>query len=786
MRVHEERAGFRRFDIAVFLYGVITILLFASVASSASIRGKVIDSTGAALPGVTVEARSAAAQGALTTTDASGSWNLEVADGTWDLTFSLINFATAIERGVAASSGRSPVVDHTLYLSATADIVVTGKQTFRNLADMNESVNDLLGFADSGTVGVVSAAQIERQPARRPGDLLEAIPGVITSQHSGEGKANQYYLRGFNLDHGTDIAISVAGTPVNLPTHGHGQGWADVNFLIPELVSGIQFKKGPYFADEGDFATAGAVNVNYVNLLEKPIVSLTGGDYEYRRALVAGSPEAAGGFFLYALEVGTNDGPWDRPDDFTKLNGVLRYSRGGQRGGFSISAMGYDAKWDSTDQIPLRAVKSGQISRFGLIDASDGGETHRYSLAGEWQRGGDDWSAQGNVFFIESGLDLFSNFTYFLDDPENGDQFEQVDDRKVAGGQASYRRISRWGSVSTENLVGMQLRRDDIGAVGLYRTRERQRISAVRADSVEQNSGALFVQSSIQWTSKLRTVVGLRGDAYKFDVESSNDLNSGRQSDTLLSPKLSVIVGPFLNTELYANFGSGFHSNDGRGTTQTIDPVTGESNRPADPLVRTKGAEIGFRSKSYGRVLVAGGLWTLDIDSELLFVGDAGTTEASRPSRRTGLEVESYFNLMSWLVADADVAYSRARFRDVDAAGRYIPGAVEGVASAGLSFTKLDRFSGALRYRYFGPRPLIEDNSVRSKSSGMVNGRIGYAISNRVKLSVDIHNLFDEDSSDIDYFYASRLPGEPAEGVEDLHTHPVEPRAFRVALSTTF
>lgn len=781
-RSHCRDRSYNRLLFAFF----ICILSTTHVLNAATLRGRVLDSTGAALPGVTVEVKSPASVTVLTTTGTDGRWVMNVADAVYDVSFSLINFATTVKRAVRAEGTESGSIDQTLYLSATADIVVTAKQTFRNLADMNEPVNDLIGFADSGTVGVVTSTQIERQPARRPADLLEAIPGVVISQHSGEGKANQYYLRGFNLDHGTDVAITVAGTPVNLPTHGHGQGWADVNFLIPELISGIQFKKGPYFADEGDFATAGAINVNYANILDKQIISLSGGDFGWTRALVAGSPKVGPGFLLYGVEATHNQGPWDRGDNARKLNGVLRYSQGGQRGGFSFSAMGYKADWDSTDQIPQRAVDAGLISRFGLIDASDGGQTHRYSIAAEWQRSGTEWLAQGSLYFIDSDLDLFSNFTYFLDDPVNGDQFEQVDRRNVTGAQASFRRISRWGTFSAENVVGLQLRNDDIGSVGLYKTRERVRVSTVRTDKVNERSDGLFLQSSIQWNEKFRTVLGVRGDQFTFNVDSDNPLNSGERSASIISPKISVIAGPFRNMELYLNFGTGFHSNDGRGTTQAVDPVTGDAIEAVDPLVRTKGAELGWRVKPNSRILITGGIWGLDIDSELLFIGDAGTTEASRPSRRTGVEIESYYNFTSWLVADADIAYSRARFRDRDPVGDRIPGAVEGVASIGLSVIELNRFPGSLRFRYFGPRPLIEDDSVRSKSASLVNSRLGYAITDTIRVNLDVHNLLDAKDSDIDYFYTSRLSGEPAEGVEDFHTHPVEPRSFRVTISRSF
>ncbi|HEY0144335.1 MAG TPA: TonB-dependent receptor [Thermoanaerobaculia bacterium] len=756
-------------------------------AQQSSVAGRVLDSTGAALPGVTVEALPVAAGAAgMAVSAADGAYSVALTPGTYDLSFRLLNFATGIRRGVVVSGNAAARADVTLYLSSSADVVVTGKQTFRNLADLNEPVNDLIGIAGSATEGVVTAKEIERRPFRRAGDVLETVPGVIVSQHSGEGKANQYYLRGFNLDHGTDIAITVAGVPVNMPTHGHGQGYADANFLIPELVSAVQYKKGPYFAEEGDFASAGAVNVNYASLLDKPLVLLQGGSGRFGRALLAASPKVGDGFLLYALEGGTNDGPWTRPDDFRKLNGLLRYTSGDQRGGFSITAMGYSARWNATDQIPHRAVRDGTLARFGLIDATDGGETSRYSLASEWQRNSPSALTQAGAYAIRYRLNLFSNFTYFLDDPANGDQFEQADDRRVAGLRGSHRWLARWGSVSVENLIGLQARHDDIRNVGLYRTRARERLATTRQDRVGQSSGAVYGQTALQWSSWLRTVAGVRADHYRFDVRSGDSANSGRDDASLVSPKLTMIFGPWRNTELYANAGSAFHSNDARGATIRVDPATSQPAERVTPLVRSRGAELGLRSTPVPRVHLTAALWGLDIASELLFVGDAGTTEASRPSRRTGVELATFYNLRDWLALDVEYAYSRARFRGDDPGGDRIPGAVEGVASVGLSVIDLGRLSGELRYRYFGPRPLIEDGSIRSEASNLLNARVGYRITPRIRLDLDVFNLLDAEVSDIDYFYTSRLPGEPLAGVEDLHFHPVETRAFRLGVTTSF
>ena len=766
---------------------LMTLAVVASAQPVSRLGGRVLDSTKAVLPGVTVEATPIhGGKTIVSVTTADGTYAIDLVPGKYDISFQLINFATTMKRGVVVSPNQTAAVDATLFLSASAEIVVTAKQTFRNLADMNEPVNDLLGIADAATVGVITAEEIDRRPFSRAGEILETVPGVIVSQHSGEGKANQYYLRGFNLDHGTDIAITVAGAPVNMPTHAHGQGYADANFLIPELIGGVQYKKGPYYAEEGDFASAGAMNVNYLNVLDHPIGVAEEGTFGYTRALFADSPKVGDGYLLYALEGGRNNGPWTRPDDFHKLNGILRYSRGDQRGGFSITAMGYDAKWSSTDQIPERAVADGQLSRFGLVDPTDGGQTHRYSLTSEWQRNSTTSLTQVAAYAIDYRLNLFSDFTYFLDDPVNGDQFEQADKRYVYGLRASHRWMARWGSVTAENVVGLQERTDDIGNVGLYHTHDRVRLNTVRQDAVMETSDALYAESSLQWSEHLRTVLGLRGDRYHFEDHADNPLNGGSRTSSLASPKLSVILGPWHNTELYADAGYGFHSNDGRGTTIHVDPASGDPVSPVTPLVRSKGAEIGFRTAPAPGFNMTAALWGLDLASELLFTGDAGTTEASRPSRRSGIEVSANYKLLDAVALDADYAYSRARFTDVDPAGDHIPGAVEGVASVGLSLTEHHGFSGELRDRYFGPRPLIEDNSVRSNAANTVNARIGYALTPRLRLSLDLFNMLNAKVSDVDYYYTSRLPGEPVGGVEDVHFHPIEKRAVRLGVKTTF
>jgi hypothetical protein len=764
------------------------MLIFAGDVRAQSLSrviGRVLDQTGAALPGVAIDLIVDSRE--LTTrTDAVGSYRFEdVPPGNAELTYRLLNFSVQ-RRMVTVKSGVSVTADVVMTLSLSADVLVTATSTFRNVTDIENPSANLVGIASAASQGAVTAAQLDARPVMRAGEVLESVPGLIVSQHSGEGKANQYYLRGFNLDHGTDFSTTIAGVPVNTPTGAHAHGYADVSFLIPELVSGIQFKKGPYFADEGDFSAAGAANVNYVNQLDRPIVSLSAGNDGWGRVFGAASPRVGGGNLLAAIEVNHNDGPWVRPDDYQKVNGVLRYSRGDNRNGFSLTGMGYRADWDSTDQVPERAIASGLIPRFGLLDSTDGGKASRESISAEFQRSSGPSSLRATGFLLRNSLKLFSNFTYFLDDPENGDQFEQAERRVAAGGRLTYRRLGHFFDRHVESAVGAQLRRDWVDPVGLYRTAGRQRLSTRREDEVGQTMGGVYAQTEIEWMRTVRTTLGVRADIYQLSVTSDNPLNSGDGSDGLVSPKVGAIFGPWTGTELYINAGTGFHSNDARGATISVDPVTGESVDRVTPLVRAKGAEIGLRTVRIRGLQSTVALWYLGLDSELLFVGDAGTTEAGRPSARVGVEWTNYARLAPWLTVDGDLAFSRARFRDDDPAGTHIPGALDRVISAGFTIEPQRPLFGSLRARHFGPRPLIEDASVRSKSTTLWNGEVGYRISSKARVIVEAFNIFNAEVADIDYFYMSRLPGEPAEGIEDIHTHPALPRSARLALQLTF
>ena len=655
--------------------------------------------------------------------------------------------------------------------------------------------NNAVGTSDAASQGSVTAKLIENRPTLRPAEVLEFIPGVIVTQHSGDGKANQYFLRGFNLDHGTDFATFVDGMPVNMPTHAHGHGYSDLNWLLPELVNRVDYKKGPYYASEGDFSSAGTARISLFGDLPKGIASLTVGKQQYARALLTNSIALSDGKLLYAIEAAHNNGPWDYAEKFHRLNGVLRYSFGDATARSSITAMAYAAGWNSTDQIPQRAVDQGLIGRFGAIDPTDGGQTSRYSLSYNTERTESDGTLKINAYAIRSGLNLISDFTYNLANPSppnpvNADQFSQSERRNVFGGGVSRSFRTTLGAADSVNTVGLQLRHDRLDPVGLYRTVARQRISTTQEAQVRATSIGLFAENSTQWAPWLRSVTGLRHDNFQFDVASSIAANSGKASAGLTSPKLGLIFGPWQQTEYFINYGFGYHSNDARGVTATLSPKELLPVTASPALVRSRGGELGVRTELVPGLQSSLALWQLALGSELVFSGEAGDTQASGASRRYGLELNNHYSATNWLLLDADFAVSRARFRDDQGdapnGGRFIPGSVATVVSLGATVIDLGPWSGQLQLRYFGPRPLIEDNSQRSKATTLAYLRVGYQVTKDARLALDVFNLFDRIGSDVDYYYASRLPGEAAGGVGDVHFHPVEPRSFRVTLSANF
>ncbi len=642
----------------------------------------------------------------------------------------------------------------------------------------------LQGSPRAASEGTVLAEQLQNRPLLRVGELLEVVPGLIVTQHTGDGKANQYFLRGFNLDHGTDFSTHVEGIPVNMPTHAHGQGYTDLNFVIPELVERIVYRKGTYYPELGNFSAMGSAELSYVDRM-RPFISLTGGEDGYARAVAGGAFDIGGGALLLGLESDRTDGPWVLAENLRKYNGVARWSRDGESSGLSLGFMGYRGEWTATDQIPQRAVESGLLDRYGFVDPSNGGDTHRYSLSGQGYARFGVGQLDYNAYAQDYQLQLYSNFTYAVNGVA-GDQFEQFDDRRVYGGALAWSQPLAIAGVGNRWQLGLDVRHDDVDPVGLYLTTARRRYQTIREDLARQTLIGLWTSVSTEWTPWLRSELGVRADRLDYDVASDLAINSGSGDDTLSSPKLSLAIGPWRDTEFFLAAGRGFHSNDARGATISVDPT--DAFTPVDrvtPLVRADGAELGVRTALVPRTQLSLVLWQLELDSELLFIGDGGATEATRPTRRRGVEFGIYSKPRDWLIVDADFTWSNPRFSDTDPVGDRIPGAVEVAGAMGVTVDLPSGWFGGARLRYLGPAALIEDNSVRSASSTLVNVNVGRRIAERWKLGVGVYNLFDREANDITYFYESQLPGEAAP-VEDIHFHPVEPRTLRATVELAF
>ncbi|MGB7265115.1 MAG: TonB-dependent receptor, partial [Terracidiphilus sp.] len=630
-------------------------------AHSPQLSGTVVDTSGAAIAGATVQVRSIDGTVQKTTrSDRNGSFVISgLPAGDYRLVVSNPDFATK-GMPVAIGTTGAPVPLHiSLAVSAVSTTI-----------NVQGRADDLIGIASSATQGTVSATELEDRPILRSGEILETVPGIIITQHAGGGKANQYFLRGFNLDHGTDFAIFLDDMPLNLPSHAHGEGYADMNIVIPEFVQRVNYEKGPYYANVGNFGSAGSAHLEFFKTLPQTFVKVEGGMYGYGRAVFGVSRKLGPGSLLYGGEVYHDNGPWTtHEDNYYKYNGLITYSQGEDADGFSITARAYRGTWHSSDQIPVNAIPL--VGYFGALNPTDGGESERYSLQGEWHRQGANSLTKIMAYGFYYDLNLFSDFTYYLNDPIKGDQFEQQDRRWVAGLDAQHTIFGQWYGRKVENTFGLQVRNDWVHN-GLYRTEDRMRVD--KADVLDPYTGepngylpadtdlnrftdtlvSVYAENKIQWTEKFRWDLGLRADDAKYIVTSLTPMeqgvdfavaNSGSATKFLPEPKLSLIFGPWSNMEFYAQGGFSFHSNDARGSTQRIEPISPDNpypntpSTPISPLVQTKGGELGVRTAAVPHLQSTLSLWYLRSNSELQQDGDTGGTVASeQPSNRYGME----------------------------------------------------------------------------------------------------------------------------------------------------
>jgi len=657
-------------------------------------------------------------------------------------------------------------------------------------------ISNAIGSPYSASAGSFNQADIRNLPWMRTTEFLELIPGLIVTQHSSILKANQYFLRGFSLDHGTDFAGFVDDVPYNLPTNGHGQGYLDLNSVIPELISHVDFRKGPYYANIGDFSSAGSAAIHYFDRLPYGFVKVEAGQYDWFRAVVANSSDLGQGHLLYAVETNYYDGPYTLKQHAGRYVGVLKWTMGDECDGLTLSAQAYNGSGNAPNQIPLRAVWQGLIPSTGVIDWSDFITTSRFTLNAQWWHEHDDGSmTRANLYGYYYSLNLFSNFTFFLADPVNGDQIDQVDRRWVSGLNLSHTWNSKLLGDQVVNTVGAQIRNDWIPRVALQNSTQRQIIGVVSDDSVEQLNTGIYASQQFKWSEKIRSVLGARADVFYFNVDAhATPENSGERHTKVFSPKGSLVMGPWQDTEFYLNGGYGFHSNDARGTVINVDPLTGDPAPRAIPIARSRGAEFGVRTQRIPNLTAGFALWQLRSDQELIFVGDAGTTEPLRASERYGIELTNTYEICSWLSFNADYAWTHGRLlgTDPETPGQYIPQAATTVFSAGPAIHLPSGWFADLRFRYVGPRPLTEDNRASSRATQLCELQTGYQCL-RYSIGVQFLNVFNSNGHDIDYYYGSALPTDPgfpfppgSEGVEDIHFRRLEPFQARLFFTLRF
>ncbi len=699
--------------------------------------------------------------------DAAGRFVIErIPAGAYTLSVSLIGYAKHTQ---AVTLGSHDTLRLTIALSPEVpkfdEVTSMGERTFS--AASSEYMRGL---------------DFELRPKNSAQDMLKMVAGLVIAQHAGGGKAEQIFLRGFDADHGTDVNLSVDGVPVNMVSHGHGQGYADLHFVIPEVIEGMEVYKGPYFAAFGDLATAGSVRLKTRESIENNLLSFEGGKFGTYRTLgmvriptqsLATSAYAAGEFYH-------TDGYFDTRIDLNRYNvfGKL-VSATGENGKLSVWASGFGSQWNATGQIPQRAVEAGLISRFGSIDPSEGGKTERFNLhLGHLLTLDGRSTLHAQVFASRYQFRLYSNFTFFAVDSVNGDGIEQQDDRFLFGGQAEYTRQHSLGDLPAIGTIGASVRADVID-VQLFHQRQRERLATEADALIHQNTLSLFAQEELHLSNRIRMQLGVRADFFSFDVEDRLAAVPGHEPAVVrravVTPKLNTVFSADQSLDVYVNFGGGFHSNDARAV------VAGRAERT---LPRAWGAELGVRFTPAPRTSFAVAVWGLDLQNELVYVGDEGTTEISGATRRIGLDGEARAQLTSWLFADVDLTLARGRFRDLPAGADYIPLAPTLTANAGLTARHENGFEGSLRLRHISSRPANEDNTVTALGYTVFDASVAYRFA-AYRLQVTAENLFNVRWNEAQFDTESRLRGETAP-ISELHFTPGTPFNLKLKAEVSF
>ena len=788
------------------LLAALTLLLVGIPGSTAAqdrgnILGSVQDAnTGVGLAGVTVIVENL---GVGDLTDAEGEFSIRgIPAGEHTLAFQMLGYRT-VRQQIAVRSGES------------ATVTVELQTEVINLGEVLAEADRPYSTASSAQIRTFD---ILTRPTRTSQDLLTLVPGLVTAQHAGGGKAEQIFLRGFDADHGTDVAVSVDGVPVNMVSHGHGQGYADLHFLLPDVVEKIDVSKGPYDVRFGNLSTAGGVAFTTKDHLDNNLLRVEAGQFNTRSVTALYSlPVTAGshqGVYV-AGQFNSTDGPVESPQGFQRLNifGKL-HSHLNDTDEITMSISGFSSAWNASGQIPARAVASGAIDRFGSLDDLEGGTTGRQDLNISYHNAHDNKTVDLVGYASRYSFKLFSNFTYFLDDPVNGDMIEQTDDRSLFGMEGRFSQNHVAFGLFGKATLGGGFRSDDAN-VTLWKSPERVRkAQLVNADVFERNL-YMFAQEELIPTSFLRLQLAIRGDYFTFNVDDKleglpSDLPhaSGYAHHGIVSPKANVVLSPLPTLDVFANFGTSFHSNDARAVVQgrrvsdlykvylrqgltsdaIFDSLSSRSfdaaQRNIGTLPRAIGKELGLRFSPGSHVNFAAAVWMLDLENEFVYVGDGGFTELSGQTRRYGIDIEGRFAVNSWLTADSDINVSKGRFVDEPPGADEIPLAPRLTSTGGLTALHPSGLRASLRYRHIGARPANETGSVTAEGYTLINFFASYDLGS-VRISAALENVLDTEWNEAQFDTESRLHDETAP-VSELHFTPGNPRNIRIGLSYVF
>jgi outer membrane receptor protein involved in Fe transport len=688
-------------------------------------------------------------------------------------------------------------------------------QPDRETIVVTASRRNLIGKATTASQGSVTQEELALRPVYRVGQLLESVPGLVVTIHSGEGKAYQYLLRGVNLDHGIDLANFIDDMPINRPTNTHGQGYSDLNFIIPQMIQGLTYTKGPYYAAIGDFGAVGSVHMELADDIPDQIAA-TAGTLGYAELYAGGTEHFDGdNRLLGAVDVSHLDGPFTHPDNFRKIAVGARFSHGSDADGFSVTAMYYKGQGRFTTDQPLRAIDSGVINQYGSLDPTDGADSNRWSLSGAYGVTGDDWEMKANAWYIHSTMTLWNNFTHFLNDPVNGDQEQQDENRTTLGGGIAFKRIMNFGDIESETTIGLQERYDD-EYVDRRHTRQRVVLPYCNdgfgdysvgdyrcsGDRVQLNDVAPYIENTTHWLPWFRTIFGAREDYASATDRSLVDAVAGSPHEFLFQPKGGMVFGPWEDTELYLSAGKGFHSDDVRGVIGTV-PLQGTQLAvgPVPLMAQTFGGEIGIRNASIPNLQIQLALFRQTYSSEVIYDQDAGMDQATAPSRRQGVELSAQYHPARWLELNTDLAFTHSRFFKNSqtlasvyqiAGGAYIANAPSFIGSFGALIDNLGPWFGGVQERVLGSYPLTDGpSSPRGAGYAETNIDIGYKITADLKVQLSVYNLFNTKAYASEFYYATAInPAEIARygtaGVSDYQIHPLEPISARFAVTANF